>query len=198
MTTVHGRRMNSASKRDECVNKTWLQLQHNVDITLQPDAPRRCTNATLLSVCDWQWTTPKVGNIVQSIMLEHLLCFPLSLHLPPRYRRMHPQQQLLTFLLSHAFVLPGAAEQHQPHSLSDTELWERASRLWSTDNRCPTTTAARPAVVLLCFCPSLRRPHSFLLSARFCGASFKSAADQSSCWAGERKKRAGQSATLPA
>lgn len=60
---------------------------------------------------------------------------PLSLHLPPR-RRMQPAalytQRLLTFLLSHAFVLPGAAEQHQPHSLSDTELRVRASRLWST------------------------------------------------------------------
>lgn len=28
------------------------------------------------------------------------------------------RKQLLTFLLSHAFVLPGAAKQHQPHSLS--------------------------------------------------------------------------------
>lgn len=42
----------------------------------------------------------------------------------------HPGQ-LPTFFLSHAFVLPGAAEQHQPHSLADTELRETASRLWS-------------------------------------------------------------------
>lgn len=57
--------------------------------------------------------------------------------LPPR-RRMQPAalhtQQLPTFFLTHAFVLPGAAEQHQPHSLADTELREGASRLWSTDN----------------------------------------------------------------
>lgn len=38
-------------------------------------------------------------------------------------------------------------------------LRERASRLWSTDNRCATTTAAaRPAVVLLCVGRSLLRP----------------------------------------
>ena len=30
----------------------------------------------------------------------------------------------LTFLLSHAFVLPGTTEQHQPHPLSDPELRE--------------------------------------------------------------------------
>ncbi|KAK5904660.1 hypothetical protein CesoFtcFv8_006197 [Champsocephalus esox] len=39
------------------------------------------------------------------------------------------------------------------HSL--TELRDRASRLCSTDNRCPTTSAAHPPVVLLCLGPSL-------------------------------------------
>ncbi|TKS81072.1 hypothetical protein D9C73_015176 [Collichthys lucidus] len=84
------------------------------------------------------------------------------MHPAALYTQQQQQQQLLTFLLSHAFVLPGAAEQHQPHSLSDTELRERASRLRSTDNRCATTTAARPAVVLLCVGRSLRRPTQLL------------------------------------
>lgn len=109
---------------------------------------------------------------------------PAALIPPPR-----PQlQRLLTFLLSHAFVLPGATKQHQPHSLSDTELRERASRLWSTDIPCLTTTtastAARPAVVLLCVGRSLRR-RTQLPPAR----TFDRAADQ---W-----RRCSQPATLP-
>lgn len=42
---------------------------------------------------------------------------------------------VLTFFLSHAFFLPGAAKQHQPHSPTDAELRERASRLCLTDKR---------------------------------------------------------------
>lgn len=99
--------------------------------------------------------------------------------LPPRRRRrMQPAalhtQQLPTFFLTHAFVLPGAAEQHQPHSLADTELRERASRLWSTDNwrvRPPPQPARRS-----CCCASvapLRRTTLLPPSARLSSASFK-------------------------
>lgn len=31
-------------------------------------------------------------------------------------------RSFLTFVLTHVFVLPGAAEQHQPHSPADTDL----------------------------------------------------------------------------
>lgn len=57
---------------------------------------------------------------------EHPLHF-ISIAAPPSLPACSPRP-LLTFVLSHVFVLPGAAEQHQPHSPTDTELRERASR----------------------------------------------------------------------
>lgn len=82
---------------------------------------------------------------------------PWSPHRPPQKPKRVTSTQVLTFLLSHAFVLPGATEQHQPHS--HAELRERANCLCSTDKRCsPTHTAARPGVVSLRVGRSLRRP----------------------------------------
>ena len=61
----------------------------------------------------------------------------------PPHRIFHPAtclaQVRFTFLLSHAFVLPGTAKQHQPHPLSDQELYARASRLGCTDDRSAST-----------------------------------------------------------
>lgn len=63
-------------------------------------------------------------------------------------RRHRPAQAaslcLLTFFLSHAFFLPGAAKQHQPHSPTDAGLRERARPLCLTDKR--RVRAANPAV----------------------------------------------------
>lgn len=82
---------------------------------------------------------------------------PWSPHRPPQKPKRVTSTQVLTFLLSHAFVLPGATEQHQPHS--HAELRERANCLCSTDKRCsPTHTATRPGVVSLRVGRSLRRP----------------------------------------
>jgi hypothetical protein len=59
------------------------------------------------------------------------------------HRIFHPAARLaqvrFTFLLSHAFVLPGTAKQHQPHPPSDQELYARASRLGCTDDRSAST-----------------------------------------------------------
>lgn len=186
---MHANMMGASTRRENMASvaaqyAAWRSLQIN-----------QCYTVTFVD--NWRYITPTLEKKqckASCFSVEYLVCFEhqrmLSLHLPPR-RRMQPAavntSQLLTFLLSHAFVLPGAAEQHQPHSLSDTELRERASRLWSTDNRCPTTTAARPAVVLLWVGRSPAAAHtasSCLLPARFCGASFKRAAGQWNCSAG--------------
>lgn len=48
---------------------------------------------------------------------------PPAMHprrLPAKQTRT--DRSFLTFVLTHVFVLPGAAEQHQPHSPADTEL----------------------------------------------------------------------------
>lgn len=87
-----------------------------------------------------------------------------------RRSRAHPRHRPLcvfTFFLSHAFFLPGATKQHQPHPPTDAELWDRASRLSLTDKRRVRAAAAQPA----------RRSSRFLRHV-FCGASFKTASDQ--------------------
>lgn len=64
-------------------------------------------------------------------------------HLPPCSPRRLPAKQpartdssFLTFVLTHVFVLPGAAEQHQPHSPADTEL--------RVDSRAKAIEASQP------------------------------------------------------
>lgn len=91
---------------------------------------------------------------------------------------------VFTFFLSHAFFLPGATKQHQPHPPTDAELRERASRLSLTDKRRVRAAAAQPA----------RRSSRFLRHV-FCGASFKTASDQWGGGTAGRKSKDSQSAT---
>lgn len=87
---------------------------------------------------------------------------------------------VLTFFLSHAFFLPGAAKQHQPHPPTDAELRERASRLCLTDKRQQQQQQRNEPGGPVASC-------SFLQHV-FCGASFKIASDQWGCRATERKR----------
>lgn len=58
--------------------------------------------------------------LITSPALTHASRHPLSwFQRKTAYRKLK-----LTFLLSHTFVLPVTTEQHQPHSLSDSELYE--------------------------------------------------------------------------
>lgn len=60
-------------------------------------------------------------------------------------------QQRLTFLLSHLFVLPRAAEQHQPHPLSGRESVSCARQMPGVR---PPPQQQQPAALVLCRCAS--------------------------------------------
>lgn len=91
----------------------------------------------------------------------------ISLHLPPpasarvqqpltNSNRTEPNQiksnqQRLTFLLSHLFVLPRAAEQHQPHPLSGRESVSCARQMPGVR---PPPQQQQPAALVLCRCAS--------------------------------------------
>lgn len=91
-------------------------------------------------------------------------------------------RSFLTFVLSHVFVLPGAAEQHQPHSPADTELRvdsraEPASQP-PLGRRNTGVSTHRRSPLLLRFPLAVPPTNTQPSPARSCGASFKRGADQ--------------------
>lgn len=104
-------------------------------------------------------------------------------------------RSFLTFVLSHVFVLPGAAEQHQPHSPADTELRvdsraEPASHPWVDGIPACPRTGARP-----CCCASplrYRQPTRSLLQHAHAALHSREAPTN-----GDARGGGGQGADLP-
>lgn len=140
MITVPGLRVNIGltSKHDGCAeNMATLAAQYSLQ------RHRHCADCAWLTVrpqsdvhvSDLARFSAGASSVFEAAENKRAAVSAPPAPPPPPPHKALLTHRLLTFFLSHAFVLPGATEQHQPHSLSDTTLRERASRLWSTDNR---------------------------------------------------------------
>lgn len=211
MNPVHGLRVSTASKHDGCINMASAQysltlpadtsvlllgVYDYVNKTKNPKVRKKQTNSAKLHVCsEFGWSILYVwssrgraavsASPAPAAACSQRLFTPSSSSLPsssPMRSSFQVQQSSINLI-------------HSPTLSSGREPAAYGRQI--TGVRPPPQPARRSCCcALVAPCGG---PHSFflLLPARFCGASFKRAADQWSFWAGERKTRTGQPGTLP-
>ncbi len=210
MSTVHGLRVITASKHDGCINS---QRKHGFSCsTICPCSLALPADTAMLHCClcvtDSKSRKYSAKHNVYSQFRGSILCVlssrgraavPASPAPPPPHAASGSSHPAAPYLPPLPCVRPSRCSRAASTSFTLRHRAPGESQPPLVDKKAGVRPPPQPARRSCCcaLVAPCGGPHSFLLPARFCGASFKRAADQWSCCAGERKTRAGQPGTLP-